>query len=296
MQWLNYHHLYYFYVIASEGSVTAATSKLKLAQSTLSTQLKQFEEVIGYELFERKHRKLRLTDVGQRVFDYAHEIFSLGSELKESLGAFEDSLKVSIRIGIMDSIPKSISRQLFSLITREFGAKINIIEEGLHSLCAKLENHELDLLLTNDKPPLYEDKTKFHAKLIGELKVGFVATSINAHLLKDFPRSLNNHPMILPGKNSSIRAKVLEYFKIKHIQPKIVAEIDDIELQKMLVLDGHGSTVSPLKSVEKELQNGSLIKLNSTPICRENLWLITGYRLVQNPVAKMLLEKFHPET
>ena len=113
LQWLNYHHLYYFYVIATEGGVTEASRKLRLAQSTLSSQLKQFEEVIGYHLFERKKKKLFLTDIGKRVFDYAHEIFSLGEELKHSLGNLKDSMSLTLKIGVMDSIPKKFVVNLY---------------------------------------------------------------------------------------------------------------------------------------------------------------------------------------
>jgi len=294
MQWLNYHHLYYFYVIACEGSVTEATSKLKLAQSTLSAQLKQFEDVIGFKLFERKHRKLLLTDVGRRVFDYAHEIFSLGNELKDSLGDFEDSLRVSIRLGVMDSIPKRLSRDLFKQINQTHGARTVFTEESLPSLCNRLEKHEIDLILANDKPPTEGKKSRFHAKLVGELKVVFVTTPDKMELKRDFPRSLNDQPMVMPGEHSPLRNEILEHLKIKHIQPIIIAEVDDIELQKMLVLDGHGFTALPLISVDEELKSGTLVRLSDTPICHENLWLISSHRLVHNPIAKMLLDSFRP--
>ena len=166
MQWLNYHHLHYFYVIACEGSVTEATVKLKLAQSTLSAQLKLLEQSIGFKLFERKQRRLILTDVGRRVFDYAHEIFSLGNELRDSLEDFENSLGVCIRLGIMDSIPKCLARKIFQTIAKTHGARAVIAEESLPSLCNRLESHEIDLIFSNDKPPT--EKSKFHAKLIRE--------------------------------------------------------------------------------------------------------------------------------
>lgn len=294
MQWLNYHHLYYFYIIASEGSVTEATTKLKLAQSTLSAQLKQFEDTIGYKLFERKHRRLILTDVGKRVFEYAHEIFSLGNELRDSLGKYEDSLQVSIRVGVMDSIPKKLSRDLFAKIQSDYGARATFYEESLPSLCDKLENHEIDIIFANDKPPTEGKKSKFHSKLIGEIAAAFVCSPDSIELKKNIPRSLNNQPMIMPGFNSPLRREVIEHFRIKHIQPLIVAEVDDIELQKMLVLDGHGFSVMPLISVDDELKTGKLFNLSQTPICHENLWLISGHRLVHNPIAKMLLESFRP--
>jgi LysR family transcriptional activator of nhaA len=294
MQWMNYHHLYYFYVIASEGSVTQATRTLKLAQSTLSAQLNQFEDVIGYKLFERKNRKLTLTDVGHKVFDYANEIFSLGNELRQSLGNYEDSLTKSIRIGIVDSIPKRLSRDIFALIKNIHGARTIVTEESLQSLCNRLENHELDLVLANDKPITEGKKSRFYAKLVGSLPVVFVSTAGQAYLQKDFPRSLDNEPIVMPGEQSSLRHEILEHFKIKNIVPKIVAEVDDIELQKMLVLDGHGFTALPLVSVAEELSAGILIRLSQTPICYENLWLISTHRLVHNPIAKMLLETFRP--
>lgn len=295
MQWLNYHHLYYFYVIANEGGVTEATKKLKLAQSTLSAQLKQFEIIIGYQLFERKNRKMILTDVGKRVFNYAHEIFSLGEELRDSLVNIQDSLKVSIRIGIMDSIPKKISREIVRIVTGENKAKITIVEETLSSLTLKLTNHEIDLIIANDKPPVDGSKSKFYARLIGELKVIFVAHPSQIDLMKNVPQSLNNQPIIMPGVHSPLRLELLEHFKIKHFQPHVVAEIDDIELQKMLVLDKHGFGAFPIMSVEEELKSGSLIRLSETPICHENLWIITTHRLVHNPLTQLLLQNLRPK-
>lgn len=82
---LNYHHLYYFYVIAKEGSIAKACGRLLLAQPTLSAQLKQFEKNIGRPLFERRPRKLTLTEEGRIVLDYAESIFELGEEMRDAL-------------------------------------------------------------------------------------------------------------------------------------------------------------------------------------------------------------------
>ena len=295
LQWLNYHHLYYFYCIASEGGVTEATKKLKLAQSTLSAQLKQFEDNIGYQLFERRNRKLILTDIGKKVFDYAHEIFSLGEELRDSLENFEESLRVSIRIGVMDSIPKQLSRKLVNIASKEHGARITIVEESLNSLMSLLFNHEIDLILANDKPPTEGSESRLHAKLVGDLPVVFVGTPDQMDLKRDLPRSLSGQPMVLPGKRSPLYSEIQEHFKIKHVQPVVVAEVDDLELQKMLVLDGHGVTALPLMVIDDELKSGRLVRLSDTPICHENLWLISSHRLIHNPIARMLLETFRPE-
>lgn len=294
MNWLNYHHLYYFYVIATEGGVTEATRKLKLAQSTLSAQLKQFEEMIGYKLFERRSRRLFLTDVGKKVFDYAHEIFSLGEELRDSLGNLQNSLWCSLKVGIMDSIPKKISREMVEVSVREHSARITIFEESLPSLSKMLASHEIDLILANDKPPTGGEYSRFHARLVGDLDVIFVAAPEQKKLKENLPRSLNNQPMVMPGFHSPLRAELLDHFKIKHIEPEIIAEIDDLELQKMLIVDGHGFGAMPVIAVEEELASRKLISLSETPICHENLWIITTHRLVHNPLAKLLISSFRP--
>lgn len=85
MERLNYQHLFYFWNVAREESITRACEKLHLAQPTISGQLAVFEQAIGKKLFHKSGRKLLLTDTGRVVYHYAEEIFSLGRELNNTL-------------------------------------------------------------------------------------------------------------------------------------------------------------------------------------------------------------------
>src|SRR6185295_15861038 len=85
MDWLNYHHLLYFWAVAKHGSIARAAVELRLAQTTISGQIRQLENVLGEKLFVRKGRNLVLTEVGRVVFRYAEEIFSLGRELMQTV-------------------------------------------------------------------------------------------------------------------------------------------------------------------------------------------------------------------
>ena len=73
MDWLNYHHLLYFHTVAREGSVTRASKLLRLAQPTLSGQIRKLEESLGEKLFARQGRGLTLTETGRIVFRYADD-------------------------------------------------------------------------------------------------------------------------------------------------------------------------------------------------------------------------------
>ncbi|HZY05282.1 MAG TPA: LysR family transcriptional regulator, partial [Anaeromyxobacteraceae bacterium] len=85
MEWLNYHHLYYFWTVARAGSIARASEELRLSQPTISNQLKTLEEALGHKLFERQGRRLVLTDVGRTALRYADDIFRTGRELQQSL-------------------------------------------------------------------------------------------------------------------------------------------------------------------------------------------------------------------
>jgi len=65
---LNFHHLYYFWVVANEGSVTAASERLGLAQPSVSSQVRKLETVLGVALFEKSGRGRDLSEVGRDVF------------------------------------------------------------------------------------------------------------------------------------------------------------------------------------------------------------------------------------
>jgi LysR family transcriptional regulator, transcriptional activator of nhaA len=68
MEWLNYHHLLYFWVVAKDGSIAAASKRLRLAPPTISGQIHSLEEVLGVKLFMHSGRKLVLTDAGRVAF------------------------------------------------------------------------------------------------------------------------------------------------------------------------------------------------------------------------------------
>src|ERR1700731_1767972 len=100
MEWLNYHHLLYFWTVAREGSIARACQELNLAQPTISGQLRALEDSLGEKLFARVGRRLALTETGQLVFRYAEEIFGLGRELTDVLKGRPRGRPIRLTVGI----------------------------------------------------------------------------------------------------------------------------------------------------------------------------------------------------
>jgi LysR family transcriptional regulator, transcriptional activator of nhaA len=126
--WLNYHHLFYFKTIAEEGSVSKAAARLRLGQPTLSAQLKQFEDAIGVQLFERQHKKLLLTEQGRVALEYAKGIFRMGSEMMEAVHDRVQSAKPLLAIGALDSVPKQAVLQLVRAALKISPCQITLVE------------------------------------------------------------------------------------------------------------------------------------------------------------------------
>ena len=100
----NYHHLYYFYTIAKTGSITKACDTLRLAQPTLSAQLKQFENYLKVKLFEREKKKLILTEEGRQILFYATEIFDVGREMMDRIDDHSYKGRINIQIGVVHPV------------------------------------------------------------------------------------------------------------------------------------------------------------------------------------------------
>lgn len=160
--WINYHHLLYFKTIVEEGSVSKAAQRLRIGQPTLSAQLKQFESALGVLLFERQHKKLILTEQGKVAFDYARNIFKMGSEMYEVLQDRYKPTKTSVSIGSLDTIPKKAVLELVKASLKIAPCQITLREGKPEELLRELVAHRLDILLTNFIPTGPDTKGLYH--------------------------------------------------------------------------------------------------------------------------------------
>ena len=290
----NYHHLYYFYAIAREGSISKAARKLSLAQPTLSAQLKQFEEFLGVDLFTREKRRLTLTQEGHLVLSYATMIFDLGQELKGRVKTLSEQVKLNIHIGVTPHVPKTITDTLLNyILTTVSNAHFTIKADKIDLLTQDLADHMLDVILT-DTPFVTKSTRGITNRLIGRVPIVFCANSHVAKKCRRFPQDLNNMPLILPAAPTQMYTMVMEYLDRNHVEPEIIGEIEDIELIRRLVMRGHGVAPLNVLTLQHAPSRQKLVVLNTEPdesLC-EKIYLITKKRKVENPLLDMILENF----
>src|SRR4051794_2408606 len=231
MEWLNYHHLLYFWTIVRAGSIQKAGAELKVSAPAISTQVKVLEDQLGEKLFARSGRQLVLTDTGRTVFSYAEDIFTLGRELMDVVKNRPVGRPLRLDIGIVDVLPKMVAHWLIepALQVRE---RVRIVcrEAALDQLLLRLATLELDVVLS-DAPIHPTAKIRAYNHLLGECAVAFLATpEVADRLLHRFPKSLNGSPMLLPADNTNFRRNLDSWFESEGIRPDIIGEFEDYAL------------------------------------------------------------------
>ncbi len=274
-----------------EGSITAASNKLNLAPSTVSSQLSKLEDHLGAKLFNRVGRNLEPTDMGHLVFRYAGEIFSLGREMMDSLHGHPGEGPIALKVGIVDVVPKLVARKLLEPAGK-LSKKIRLIcHEGKDdSLLAELALHNLDVVLT-DTPLRSSLSIKAYNHLLGECGVSFFGVESLAKTLKNnFPQSLDGAPILLPMPMSSLRGMLDQWFERLEIHPAITGEFDDNALLKVFGQAGEGVFTAPTV-IEKEVEQQYQVQIiGRTNEIREKFYAISVERIIRHPAVVAISE------
>ena len=289
--WINYHHLFYFKTIAEEGTVSKAAEKLRVGQPTLSAQLKQFEDNLGVQLFERHHKKLILTEQGKVALDYSKNIFRMGSEMYEVLHDRLKPLKPSLHLGALDSIPKQIVLQLVKHAFRVSPCQITLSEGKSDELTRELVAHRMDLMVTNFIPTGLDAKG-LYPKSIAKKNVAFYGAPKFKALRKGFPKSISSEPMILPTYDSRLRQDLDHWAKLHKIELNVIIESQDISVKKLMAVNEMGLITAAAHTVTGQVLRGELIEIGQLQGVHEELFLVTAQRKLANQIAAKLMDSF----
>jgi LysR family transcriptional activator of nhaA len=286
VEWLNYHHLLYFWMTARHGSIAKASAELRLAPPTLSAQIRRLEASLGEALFAREGRRLVLTDVGRVVQGYADEIFSRGREMLDVVRRHGTPLGLTLAVGVADALPKLVAWRLLQPALA-IGREIRVIcRDGRHDrLLADLALHDLDVVLS-DAPAAGSLHVRAFNHLLGECGVSFFAARpLARHLAGRFPASLDRAPFVAPAEGTSLRHSLDAWFERHGVRPRIVGEIEDSALLKTFGEAGAGVFAAP-SVVEGEVVRHHRVRvMGRTTDIRERYYAISAERRLKHPAV-----------
>jgi LysR family transcriptional regulator, transcriptional activator of nhaA len=292
MDWLNYHHLYYFWHVAREGSVTKASEKLHLSQPTVSAQISSLEKALGADLFIRSGRHLVPTDAGKLVLRYADSIFPMGQELLDVVKGSTDGRPRRLSVGIVDAMQKLIVYELLSPAMRLTDpVQLDCREDNPDRLLADLSVHALDVVLSDaPMPPTVRVRAFNH--LLGECGAAVFGTAkLAARYKRKFPASLTDAPFLLPGENSVLRRSLDEFFGTHAIRPRIIGEFDDNALLKVFAQNGAGLFAAPAAVRKQICRQYNVVVVGMLEKVRERFYAISIERKLTHPAVTAILEE-----
>jgi LysR family transcriptional regulator, transcriptional activator of nhaA len=291
MEWLNYHHLLYFWVVAREGGLTPAGKVLRLSHPTLSAQIHALEDRLGEKLFTKVGRRLALTDVGQVVYRYADEIFSLGREMVDTVKDRATGRPLRLDVGVVDVVPKLIVRRLLQPALGLPGAvRLVCRESSYERLLADLALHTLDIVISDSPVPAGIHVRAF-THVLGDTGVSFFGTrSLVQRYRRGFPRSLDGAPMLLPLENLAVRRSLNQWFGRNGITPRVVGEFEDSALLTVFGADGIGLFAAPTAVEDEILAQHGVELLGRAEDVREHFYAISVERRLKHPAVIAISE------
>ncbi|HET9424961.1 MAG TPA: transcriptional activator NhaR [Gemmatimonadaceae bacterium] len=296
LNWLNYHHLLYFWTVARTGSITRACLELHLTQPAVSAQLRTLERRMGHRLFMKSGRGLALTETGQLVYRYADDIFRTGRELQETLAGRPSGQPMRFQVGIADAMPKLLAFKLLEpALGLPDGVRLILRENKADQLLSDLAMHAVDLVLS-DAPASPSIRVRAYSHLLGECGVTvFAHPDMAPSLRRRFPASLQGAPFLVPTDNTALRRSLEEWFTRQGIQPRIVAEIEDSAVLKVFGEGGLGLFVAPT-AVETEVARQYRVKVvGRIAAIRERFYAISAERRLKNPAVVAIREAARAE-
>lgn len=281
---LNYNHLYYFYAVATEGSITKASKILHLTPQTISGQITNFESLIGVDLFDRKGKKLLLSEMGQLIYSYAEEIFQLGDELKNVIKTQEPAHWLTFTVGVSGVIPKVLAFQLLKPVLNMAESVRLICKEGHQdSLLAELAVNKLDLVLTDQPLSMGSHIKAFNHRLTESGFTFFATRKLATACRKGFPHSLSGQPFLMQGKNTAVRQRLSAWLDKHSIVPNIIAEFDDSALLKSFGQEGYGIFTAPTLIEETIMSQYHVKIVGRTEEFKEHYYVISPERRLKHP-------------
>ena len=291
MEWLNYHHLLYFWMVAREGTIARASQELRLAQPTISGQIRALEEQLGEKLFQRSGRNLVLTDIGRLVYRYADDIFATGRELMDTLKDRPTGRPVRLQVGVADEVTKIIAYRLLEPALRLPQAIHIVCRDGPQDrLLTELATHALDLVIA-DAPMSPGIKIKAFTHPLGETTVTvFGVPKLAAPRRKNFPRSLDGAPFLVPTAGKTLRRTLDHYFDQASIRPRIIAELDDSALLTTFGQAGAGLFVAPTVLEKEVSRQYGVAVVGRLDAVKERYYAISVERRLKHPAVIAISE------
>jgi DNA-binding transcriptional LysR family regulator len=287
---VNFNQLRVFHQAAKNMNFTEAAKKLYITQPAVTAHIKLFEEFCNLKLFQKRGRKIYLTDEGKTIYDYTRKIFEYEKEIENLIDDLKDLKRGMLRLGTS----KTYARYFMPFMISNFRDAYPHIKIHLD------EGSSLDMMLSLLD---FKNEVAVIAKVEDNPEICFLPFSQEELVLILAPENrlarkksiclaeLAKEPIILKERGSATRKLVITLFDDNGISPEILMETSNAEFIKQLVQRGDGVSFIVREAAAVELREK---KLASVPIKDQRILLDVSIAYLKNqhlsPPAQAFLD------
>lgn len=284
MSHLNYNHLYYFWMVCKQGSVTKAAEALFLTPQTVTGQIKALEDRMKGKLTKRNGRTVEPTELGQLVFKYADRMFGLSYEMLDIVN-YSQHANILFEVGVADALSKRlVSKVLKTAVPEDKKIHLCCYEATHELLLERLSQHKLDMIIS-DCPVDSTQSAGLYSKKLGESSMSFFSST--KHDQVEFPAILEEKKLLIPGSRTAMGRKVLQWFDRQGIQPNVLGEFDDLALMKAFALYNDDVIfLAPTVYISEVEEEQALQLIAHVDDLKEEYYVIFAERMIQHPAVK----------
>jgi LysR family transcriptional activator of nhaA len=282
---LNFNHLYYFHVTASEGSVKAAAQALGVTLPTVSEQIRLLERALDTQLFDRSGG-LKLTQAGRDAYEHTSQMFLAGQRLMETFGQDRLEPVTALRVGVSSAISRTMAVDFLMPVLTVDMCRPLIRSGDFNELLRDLRAYELDLVL-GETEPLHTPPNGLETKLIDRpTLIAIAPAGIEPS------KNWENLALLEYRPTSVFHWEVDAYLKERGLAPKRAGELDDALLMLEAVRRGSFVAFVPRAIARAAIKENAVHTIGKLPTADAGVHAIfhsgDAMGLVRDAVDKLI--------
>lgn len=257
MENINFNHLYYFHIVAEQGSVTGAAKVANVTKPTISAQLRQLEEFLGADLFDRRGGRMRLNDAGRVAFRHTEVMFDAGRTLMRHFRRDEVEPPQTLRVGVGSEVARSLAADFFEPLLDLQGTFLRIQHQDATSLQEALLSLEIDIMVADAPPPDFASMG-LAATLLERSPLVAIVGGEHPASSDDLGELLDKRRLLHHWKHTHLHWRIEEWLSSHHLRPRVDAHIDDVPTMVAMVRRGDSVAFVPRSSVREDVRSGDV--------------------------------------
>lgn len=255
---INFHSLRSFYACAETLNFSRAAERLGITQPSLSQQIKNLEESLGFELFVRKGRSIRLSSRGTELFETSHDFFELNRHIEKCIGRLSPpDMTRALNVFVSDQIDRPFVAEAVSHWARAEKARISILSHPLSDLLKRAKKESCDLLISHEKLPIS------WAHCEARYPVFLVTARKKTARIDRFadPRQMLDYlgdDLIVPSLDTRLGQEFEKFRRTHRLGTRTVLESNIVSCLVRSTVEGAGSCFLPLPYIKSSLFESKL--------------------------------------